>query len=560
MPALVPHPAQTRRRTPQSGKQRKAQLRAERQRREADDDDDDDEAEAQQEAVVRDYHTDARGYRWRRAAAEASTVLVGMVVQRARGGGVVVRLSLVPGATSAAPAGATDAIDPAQLAVERLQRRMKALQNELSVFTRFKPSQVGGQRWASEAAKWAATAQRVAAVAADPGVAASLGSSPAVATELFLLLQHALQAGPLVGSQPAKFKPFAATCRQAAERAGGEASDAAQHPFAAAAAAVLDGAVDAAAAGAAFSAKQRDTLDAWRKGFDKSFGLGGGQPSGAPTEEEEDGLDEADVDCESGAAPDGDARVSVQLDTLPSAGAALLEFKEATRPAEPVHWAAGVTLDDPATRLAEFDDFDFSDDGSEPVDGAAAERALRQLEPWLLAMETALSGESGEPELPCQILPHLLLGDMACASHLTQLKQRGVTHVLNMAGEDARLADDHGLHSVEYLEVAAMDLAGYDILQHWPAAAAFIQRAFDAGGLCLVHCAAGINRSGFVACAELMLRERLTVLEAAARVRAARGVVLLNESFRRQLLELAQEHALLGTLPPSCGKPGVVSH
>lgn len=273
MPALVPHPAQARRRTPQSGKQRAARLRAERQQRDAEPDEDEDEDEVQQEAVVKLYHTDARGYRWRRAAAEAP-VLVGMVVQRARGGGVVVRLSLVPGAATAATAAA----DPAQLAVERLVRRVRALQSELSGFTRFKPSQVGGQRWASEAAKWAATAHTVAAVAADPCVAASLGASSAAATELFLLLQHALQAGPLAGPQPAKFKPFAASCRQAAEREGCEASDAARHPFAEAAAAVLDGAVGAAGAGAAFSTKQLEALDAWRKGFGRSFGLERGRP------------------------------------------------------------------------------------------------------------------------------------------------------------------------------------------------------------------------------------------------------------------------------------------
>lgn len=318
MPTLVPHPEQTRRRRPQSGKQRKAQLRAERQRREAPvaDEDDDNEAEAQREAVVREYHTDERGYRWRRAAAEASAVLVGMVVQRARGGGVIIRLSLVPGTASAAPSAATAAADPAQsLAVERLQRRMKALQSDLSGFTRFKPSQVGGQRWENEATKWATAAQRVAAVAADPGVATALGTSPAAATELFLLLQHALQAGPLAGAQPAKFKPLAAACRQVAERAGGEASDLAQHPFAQAAAAVLDGAVGAAGTGVAFSAKQLDTIDAWRKGFAKAFGL-----EGTPTEQ--DGLvDESDIDGFSGVPTDhGDADGGSVVD----AGAAAL--------------------------------------------------------------------------------------------------------------------------------------------------------------------------------------------------------------------------------------------
>ena len=39
-----------------------------------------------------------------------------------------------------------------------------------------------------------------------------------------------------------------------------------------------------------------------------------------------------------------------------------------------------------------------------------------------------------------------------------------------------------------------------------------------------MHCAAGINRSGFVAGAALLLHTRLPVLEAVARLRAARGV------------------------------------
>ena len=43
---------------------------------------------------------------------------------------------------------------------------------------------------------------------------------------------------------------------------------------------------------------------------------------------------------------------------------------------------------------------------------------------------------------------------------------------------------------------------------------------------CLVHCAAGINRSGFVAGAELLLHTRLSLLEVVARLRAARGVGL----------------------------------
>ena len=94
------------RRTPRSGKQKKAQLQAERRRRAAGPCEEEAAAASEaQEAAVRAYHVDACGYRWRRSAEDA--VLVGMVVQRARGGGVVVRLCLSPDAvTGAAPAAA----------------------------------------------------------------------------------------------------------------------------------------------------------------------------------------------------------------------------------------------------------------------------------------------------------------------------------------------------------------------------------------------------------------------------------------------------------------------
>ena len=252
---------QARRRTPHSGKQKKVQLQAERRRRAADPDEEEAAAASEaQEAVVREYHVDARGYRWKRSAEGA--VLVGMVVQRARGGGVVVRLSMCPVATgSVAAAAAAGPVDP-------VQARIRRCQSELSSLARFKPSQVGGQRWTHESSRWAAMAHRVAAIAAEPRTAAALSAVAVASTELFLLQQHALQSGPLAGATPANFKPFAAACRRETQA---RAEDGALHPYAAAAAAVLDGAAAAEAAGAAFSSKQLDTLAAWRKAFATHF-------------------------------------------------------------------------------------------------------------------------------------------------------------------------------------------------------------------------------------------------------------------------------------------------
>ena len=241
------------RRTPRSGKQKKAQLQAERRRRAAGPCEEEAAAASEaQEAAVRAYHVDACGYRWRRSAEDA--VLVGMVVQRARGGGVVVRLCLRPDAvTGAAPAAAraaaaaAAAADPLQQSCKRLQARMRQCDGELSSLARFKPSEVGGQRWRHEASRWAVLAHRVAAIGVGPGTArdvesrpeapaasatsalgtpqplppsarlshfrprhagaaAALGAKAEAATELFLLLQHALQA-PLDSNPSPKHSP-----------------------------------------------------------------------------------------------------------------------------------------------------------------------------------------------------------------------------------------------------------------------------------------------------------------------------------------------------------------
>ena len=65
----------------------------------------------------------------------------------------------------------------------------------------------------------------------------------------------------------------------------------------------------------------------------------------------------------------------------------------------------------------------------------------------------------------------------------------------------------------------------------------------------MCHCSAGINRSGFVAVALLLLHERRGVLDAVRHVKLARGNCLLNASFQVQLLELAREKGLLGARP-----------
>mmetsp|Transcript_46315 Transcript_46315/g.92870 ORF Transcript_46315/g.92870 Transcript_46315/m.92870 type:complete len:121 (+) Transcript_46315:480-842(+) len=92
------------------------------------------------------------------------------------------------------------------------------------------------------------------------------------------------------------------------------------------------------------------------------------------------------------------------------------------------------------------------------------------------------------------------------------------------------------------------------LAKHLSEAREFIAAARDSGGKCVVHCVAGINRSGVTVAAEHMLTTRQNVLEVVAHCRKQRGNVFLsNKSFQEELVALARAHDLLGPKPGEQG-------
>jgi len=184
-----------------------------------------------------------------------------------------------------------------------------------------------------------------------------------------------------------------------------------------------------------------------------------------------------------------------------------------------------------------------------------SEELLASSWPWTHTL--ALHDEMQLPfvlpvELPVEILPHLFLGDVHSARRIEKLKELGITHVLNVAGEKTANADiSYAEHAIEHLDFEAEDEEGYQMLPlHLASARAFIQEAVKANGRCLVHCRGGVNRSGVLVAAEVMLHEQIPVLEAVRRCREVRGLPYLNNrSFQHQLVKLAQRHSLLGPRP-----------
>ena len=192
-----------------------------------------------------------------------------------------------------------------------------------------------------------------------------------------------------------------------------------------------------------------------------------------------------------------------------------------------------------------------------------------------------------QSELPVEILPHLFLSDASHARNISALKERGITHCLNVAGgyEKRELLDEYASNGIAYHSIAADDEDGYPMLEyHLEDCRNYVNDAKKTGGKCVVHCVAGINRSGVIAAA-LLLLERLpslsssaveleteptlephvssaekalekpmNVLEVVSHCRRRRGNAFLwNHSFQTELVALAKRNGLLGPLPGEVG-------
>ena len=196
----------------------------------------------------------------------------------------------------------------------------------------------------------------------------------------------------------------------------------------------------------------------------------------------------------------------------------------------------------------------------EPAEDHPFIHAIRN--PEVLDWKRGLSSEeiaetlSRQTPLPVEVAPWLLLGNQACACDLERLTELGVTHVLNLCGrtvEGVNYADC----GITAQVVEAEDEEGYQMVRcHFENAREFVNaaRRENPAARVLVHCVAGINRSGLIVAALYMVEQRVTVLDVVAHVRMRRGnIALCNESFQAQLVALARRENLLGVEPGAKG-------
>ena len=155
----------------------------------------------------------------------------------------------------------------------------------------------------------------------------------------------------------------------------------------------------------------------------------------------------------------------------------------------------------------------------------------------------------GPPYEPTQLSTHVFIGNQRNADDLGLLRRLGITHVVNCCGNrklSLHLNPYPRISGIfRYIAFAAEDHSDYSILQHLPEVVEFLDHCKRQGGRALVHCNLGINRSGAICAAYLMLDEKVPLLRICELLKKKRSVVLGNKGFRRQLVKFARAHGLL---------------
>lgn len=138
----------------------------------------------------------------------------------------------------------------------------------------------------------------------------------------------------------------------------------------------------------------------------------------------------------------------------------------------------------------------------------------------------------GQMDPASRILDYLYLGSEWNASNLDELRQNGITHILNVTRE----IDNFFPASFKYKNVRVYDEEATDLLHHFDDTFRFLKTAKEEkGGRALVHCKMGISRSATCTVSYLMKVYEMDLKDALNYTKSRRPVVNPNRSFLKQL-------------------------
>ncbi|CAG9313797.1 unnamed protein product [Blepharisma stoltei] len=142
------------------------------------------------------------------------------------------------------------------------------------------------------------------------------------------------------------------------------------------------------------------------------------------------------------------------------------------------------------------------------------------------------------PEAPTtstiiQISPNFYISGYNSATNSQSLVSEGITHILNLVGEEKCPNRFPGRFTYKNLKIP--DNPKIDILFFIYFAIEFISSAIEHGGKVLVHCLRGISRAPTIACAFLMHAEGIGESEAFRRIKNLHPLADPNLGFMCQL-------------------------
>jgi atypical dual specificity phosphatase len=144
-----------------------------------------------------------------------------------------------------------------------------------------------------------------------------------------------------------------------------------------------------------------------------------------------------------------------------------------------------------------------------------------------------------------KICDGLWIGSRESARDLKVLKSHNITHILNMTVEEENLYENTPeVIKITYKRIGILDNGKCDILENGYLAECFkfIDEAIQSGGQVLVHCQAGISRSGAIVVAYLMKKENLTYEQALEKARTARFCIEPNGDLQMQIRKYFEIH------------------
>lgn len=135
---------------------------------------------------------------------------------------------------------------------------------------------------------------------------------------------------------------------------------------------------------------------------------------------------------------------------------------------------------------------------------------------------------------PSFVADGLYLGGVREAADAQCLQSLGITHILNAARE----VQDLHPGQFQYWHLYVKDSTSERLFPYFADVAKWIEQARRTDGKVLVHCYEGVSRSATLVLAERILREKISLADALAQLRASRPQVEPNPRFIHELRQL----------------------